>query len=198
MIIGNRSSIPTIISGAILAAVMVWSLVSAQEPAKAQDDSISIETDGSELLPSPNPTRRWISPRNDQSPYQQLDDEQECFDKACEDTDWNPYDAYDELVDLGYAVVLTREDLEEGLVCLAYDGAVTGAVAGDMLGEPEAGAEIGAAIAVARGVVRSNYLYRQDDPEARRIVSAFERNLRHWDRQFAACLRSMGYRVPSF
>jgi hypothetical protein len=92
---------------------------------------------------------------------------------------------------------LTREDLEEGLICLAHEGAVTGAVAGDMLGDAETGAEIGAAIAVAHGVVRSNYLCRQDDPEARRTVSRFERNLRNWDRKFAACLRPKGYRVPS-
>lgn len=198
MIIGNKSTLPAILSGAILAFAMVSALVSGQESAPANDDSTSIETSISEPLPSPNPTQRWISPRHDQSPHQQLADELECFDQACEETDWNPYDAYAELVDLGYAVALTREDLEEGLVCLAYDGAVTGAVAGDMLGDAEKGAEIGAAIAVARGVVRSNYLYLQDDPEARRTVLRFERNLRHWDRKFATCLRPRGYRVPSF
>lgn len=197
MIIGKRSSIPTIISGAILAAAMVWSLVSAQETAPAQGDSSSLESEASQLYPDPNPTRRWIGPLQDQSPFQQMDDEQECFDQACEQAGWNPYDAYGELVELGYAVALTEDDLEEGLICLAYDGAVTGAVAGDMLGDAEAGAEIGAAIAVARGVVRSNYLCRPDDPEALRIVSAFERNLRDWDRKFAACLRPKGYRVSS-
>ena len=197
MIIGKKSSFPTIVSGAILAFAMVWSLVSAQETAEATDDSTNAEVQLPEPLPSPNPTRRWISPRHDQTPYQQLADEQDCFDRACEQTGWNPYDAYAELVDLGYAVALTREDLEEGLICLAHEGAVTGAVAGDMLGDAETGAEIGAAIAVAHGVVRSNYLYRQDDPEAQRTVSRFERNLRNWDRKFAACLRPKGYRVPS-
>jgi len=147
--------------------------------------------------PNPNPTQRWISPRNHQSEEQQLSDEWECFDWACDKTGWDPYEAYTELVDAGYAVALTREEMEDGLICLAWDGAVTGSVAGDLIGDSERGAEIGAAIAIASGLIRSDYLNQRDNPEARRTISGFERELRNWDRKFAACLRPKGYRVPS-
>ena len=89
------------------------------------------------------------------------------------------------------------EEMEDGLICLAWDGAVTGSVAGDIVGDPERGAEIGAAIAIASGLIRSDYLNQRDNPEARRTISGFERELRNWDRKFAACLRPKGYRVSS-
>ena len=145
---------------------------------------------------NPNPTGRLIIPVKDQSGEQQLTDQWECFDWTCEHVDWDPYQAYDDLVDAGYAVSLTPEELEEGLICLAMDGAVTGAVAGEILDEPREGAEIGAAIAIASGLIRSGYLHNLDNPDARRAVSRFERNLQKWDRKFAGCLSRNGYRVP--
>lgn len=147
--------------------------------------------------PSPNPTGRTIHSRNGQSADQQFTDEWDCFDWACEETGWNPYAAYDSLVAEGYAVALTNDELTEGLICLAAEGAVTGAVAGDLVGEPQKGAEWGAAIAVAMAVVREDYLIEPEDPAARRVVNAFERDLRFWERKFAACLRPKGYGVSS-
>jgi len=147
--------------------------------------------------PRPNPTGRLIRPRLDQSADQQFADEWECFDWACEETGWDPYAAYDTLVAEGYAVAPTRTEMTDGLICLAAEGAVTGAVAGDLVNEPRTGAEWGAAIAVAVAVVRDDYLIGQDDPAARRVVNQFERDLRHWERQFAACMRPKGYGVTS-
>ena len=179
-----KINLQVILMGVILAMALVPVIISAQDPPTVSP-------------PDPNPTGRWISPRHGQSADQQLSDEWECYDRACEEIDWDPYEAYTDLANQGYAVALTPEDFEEGLICLAREGAVTGAVAGDILGDARTGAEIGAAIAVASGVVRSDYLCRPDDPEARRTVSRFERELRNWDRKFAACLRPKGYRVPS-
>ena len=91
---------------------------------------------------------------------------------------------------------MTPEELEEGLICLATDGAVKGAVAGEILNEPSEGAEIGAAISISIGLIQSGYLNNLDNPDAQRAVSRFERNLRKWDRKFAGCLSRNGYRVP--
>jgi hypothetical protein len=202
MFIGNRSQSPTLISAAILALAMVCAVVSAQDQAPAATETAEADTVGTEVsvtdtLPSPNPTLRTITPRHDQSPFEQQEDERECFEAACGETGWNPYEAYDELVVLGYAVELSQKDKEAGLVCLAYDGAVTGAVAGEMLGVPHRGAAVGAAVGVARGVILSDYLNREDDPEAQRAVADFERKLRDWDHRYSGCLRAKGYRVPS-
>lgn len=170
--------------GAILVAAIVPLILSAQEY-------------NPEHNPNPNPTLRLITPRNHQPAEQQLSDERECFDWACRLTGWNPYKAYAQLVDDGYAVALTPDDRKVGLICLAYDGAVTGSVAGDILGNENKGAEVGAAIAIASGLIRSDYLNQPDDPETRRTISAFERDLRYWDKKYAACLRPKGYRVSS-
>jgi len=185
MVPDQKTNLQFVLLCAILAIVPM--MISAQE----------IGPPNPNPKPNPNPTQRWISPRNHQSQEQQLSDERECYDRACDQTDWDPYEAYAELVDAGYAEALTREEMDEGLICLAWDGAVTGSVAGEILGDPERGAEIGAAIAIASGVIRSDYLDQQDNPEARRTISGFERDLRYWDRKFAACLRPKGYRVPS-
>jgi hypothetical protein len=146
--------------------------------------------------PNTNPTRRLIYPRKQQSEEQQLSDQLECYDWTCDQIDWDPYQAYADLVDEGYAVVLTRKEMEQGLVCLATRGAEIGTVAGEIVGGPDNGAEIGAAIAIASGIIHSNYLNAPDDPEAQRAVSRYERNLRKWDRKYAGCLSRKGYQVP--
>jgi len=149
---------------------------------------------------SSNPTRRLIQPRKHQSLEQQLADQAACYEWTCGRIGWDPYEGYDDLVADGYAVALTRRQLEQGLVCLAAEGAVTGALAGDLVGNPEAeideGAELGAAIAVAMGVIRTSYLIEPDDPAAQRAVARYERNLRKWDAKYGGCLRRKGYRVP--
>ena len=189
MVRNQKARLSAILLCAILVMAIVPVMISAQEIYPPNPDP--------KPNPNPNPTQRWISPRHHQSEEQQLSDEWECFDWACDQTGWDPYEAYNELVDAGYAVALTREEMEDGLICLAWDGAVTGSVAGDIVGDPERGAEIGAAIAIASGLIRSDYLNQRDNSEARRTISGFERELRNWDRKFAACLRPKGYRVPS-
>lgn len=175
--------------------VILWIAVLALFISPALD--FAAENDPVEENPTnPNPTQRLIIPVKDQSHEQQLSDQWDCYHWTCEQVGWDPYQAYTDLVDAGYAVVLTPKELEEGLICLAMDGAVTGAVAGEILGEPEEGAEIGAAIAIASGLIRSGYLKNADSPESQRAVSWFERNLRKWDRKYAGCLSRKGYRVP--
>ena len=186
-----------VLMAALVLVALAPVMIPAQEDEPAPADVPYPEAPLAEAPPTPNPTQRSIIPRNDQFPQQQLDDEWECFDRACAQTDWDPYQAYNELVDEGFAVALTPEEMEEGLICLAADGAVTGAVAGEIVGDWRTGAEIGAAIAIALELRRSSYLKHLDDPEARRVISRFDRDLKHWERKFAACLRSKGYRVTS-
>ena len=196
MVSRKKSRLQVVLWGAILVLAMEPMVISAQENEPATEGESPNENYPRNSDPNPNPTQRLIIPRNHQSAEQQLSDEWECYDWACDQTGWDPYEAYAELVDEGYAVALTRDEMEEGLICLAADGAVTGAVAGDIVGDMKSGAEIGAAIAIALELRRSSYLKHLDDPEARRVISWFERNLKHWDRKFVACLRPNGYRVP--
>jgi hypothetical protein len=183
--------------GGLVLAVLAPVVILAQIDESVRRDDDGPGNSAPEAPPNPNPTQRLIRSRNQQSAEQQLAAEWNCYDRACDQADWDPYQAYTGLVEEGYAVALTPEELEEGLICLAADGAVTGAVAGELVGETEEGVEVGAAIAIALELRRSSYLKHLDDPEARRVISRFERNLKHWERKFAACLRSQGYRVTS-
>lgn len=148
-----------------------------------------------------NPTGRVILPLKHQSGPQQQADQAACYNWACEQLDWDPYDAYAELAAQGYTVALSRREMLKGLVFLAQDGARIGAVAGELAGDPETGVddgtEIGVAVAVATSLIRSAYLQRPDDPAAQKAVNRYERSLRHWDHKYAACLKRKGYRVPA-
>lgn len=191
---------PILLWGAIMLLVSV--VVSAQESSVTPDSTAAMDSTAVEVVEerpayNPNPTRRPITPRQGQSAEQQRADALECFDATNEETGWNPYEGWAELVDAGYAVAVTREEMEEGLVSVAWDGAVTGSVAGDLLNEEDRGAEVGAAVALALELVRSDYVLRLEDPQAQRAVATYERQLRYWEKKYAACLRPKGYAVPS-
>ncbi len=147
--------------------------------------------------PYPNPTNKLMSPRLDQSEDQQYADQLQCYDWTCLELDWDPYLAYDALVDQGYTVALDREDIERGLICLATEGAVAGTVAGEVVGRPGNGAAIGAAIAVTSGLIQSSYLLLPDDPRAGRVVTRFEKQLHKWETKFVGCMSREGYRIHS-
>lgn len=184
--------------GVLCAGVVLLAAVAVQ--GQAPDESAAAAPEAA-VVWNPNPSWLLVRPIREQSPAQQFADEEACFDKACADTDWNPYHAYDELVAAGYAVALTPDERTYGLICLAAEGAIVGEVAGGLLRGPgyggRTGAEIGAALAVASAVIHSDYLRQMDDPDVRRIINRFERDLKHWNRKFAACLRSRGYRVTT-
>ena len=160
----------------LLVTVMITSVVLAEDP-------------------STNPTNRLITPKNDQRQQQQLSDQLECYNWTCETLNWDPYQAYDDLAKRGYAVALDREEMERGLICLATKGAVSGAVAGEVVGRPNSGAAIGASIGVASGIIQSSYLLDEDDPQAQRIITRFERDLKKWETKFSGCMSRNGYRV---
>ncbi len=173
------------------------SLIPAQEENQLPPDAEGENHSSAESHLNTNPTFRAIYPRNEQSPEQKAIDQRECFESTCEQLDWDPYLAYDELVEQGFALALTRAEQERGLVFLAVEGAMIGAVAGDLLRRPGRGAEIGAAISLASAIIHSNFLNESNDPYSQRAISRYEKNLRKWDKTFCHCLKGKGYRVPS-
>lgn len=150
-----------------------------------------------EIASNTNPTRLDINPRNEQSAERQSSDETDCYHWACDQTEWDPYLAYEDLVDQGFARELGKREMEEGLVFLATRGAEIGTVAGELVGDPVQGAEIGVAIAIAWELIHSDYLLEPENPDAQRAVTRYERNLRKWDSKFSGCMKRKGYRVSS-
>ncbi len=151
--------------------------------------------------PESNPAQLLITPRKGQTAAEQMADQWQCYDEISEQLQWDPYHAYDALVAEGYAVALSRREMERGLIFLASDGAEVGAVAGDLVGHDHGrsrrGAEIGVALTIAGELIKSQYLLQEESPETRRVVTRYERELRKWVRKYSACLSRLGYRVDS-
>jgi hypothetical protein len=147
------------------------------------------------LPPSTNPTNRAIFPSQGQSQSQQLQDQLECYRWATRQTGWDPYEAYDELVEKGYAAELTKEQAQGGLVKGAAGGAAVGALIGAIAGDTGKGAAIGA---IAGGLTRGARSRRQRssaDQVMKRALEAYQRDLEVWDRNYSACMEGHGYTV---
>ena len=179
-----------------LAVLGLLALPAAGQPDSAAAPASLPAADASwATLLSTNPTGCVLTPRKDQTGEQQLADQLDCYRWTCEQTDWDPYEAYDALVAQGYAVPMTDQELEAVLVEEAARGAVTGAVAGSLAGGPGRGARLGAAIAIAQAMIDGGYLDTADDPDARRIVARFRSDLEKWDTKYSGCMVRKGYKV---
>ena len=147
------------------------------------------------IPPSTNPTNRVIYPAEGQDEQQQLGDQLECYRWATQQTNWDPYEAYDQLAERGYAAQQTAEQAQGGLVRGAAGGALTGLAIGAIAGDAGKGAAIGA---VAGGVVggsRSRRAQRSAQNEAEAAVDAYNRQLQTWDRNYVACMQARDYVV---
>ena len=115
-------------SGSLIPSILVvWLL--ATPPVVAQESAVK---SGLSWPPHDNPTHLLITPRKGQTRGQQELDQWHCYDEISEELQWDPYFAYDAMVADGYAVALSRWEMERGLVFLAMDSAEVGAVAGDL------------------------------------------------------------------
>ncbi len=181
----------------LLAMTISAPFATAEERTPTTTESTTNKAQPSAISHNTNPAQRDIIPRKGQTEEQKLSDQLECYDWTCEMVDWDPYQAYDALVEEGYAVALSRDEIERGLICLSAQGAVAGAVVGEILDDVENGAAIGAAIGVVSGLIQTQYLTEPENPQAQRSISRFERNLEKWERKFAGCMSRKGYRVLS-
>lgn len=73
-------------------------------------DEVEPAAEPSKLPPSTNPTQKVLYPNAEQTEEQQMADQLECYRWATEQTGWDPYEAYDVLVEKGYATAQTAEE----------------------------------------------------------------------------------------
>lgn len=156
-----------------------------------------------------SPTRAKISPRQGQSISQQISDQKNCYAQVCDQLQWDPNAAYQEMVELGYARALDREQLLKDLEELALTGAIAGEIAGEISpaedldlewdSEAASGAAMGAVfgLAWAQGWLDMDLLLNPSTPQAQRAINRYQRNLRKWDTKYSSCLKKKGYRVSS-
>ncbi len=171
-----------------LGALMLLGLFAA---AAAQQEQQQSQT----LPPSTNPTQRVIYPAEGQDEQQQMTDQLECYRWASQQTNWDPYVAYDELVEQGYAAKQTAEQAQGGMIRGAAGGAVADVAIGVIAGDAGKGAAIGAVAGGLAGGSRSRRAQAQAQAQAEAAIEAFNRQLQTWDRNYVACMQGRDYVV---
>ena len=155
-----------------------------------------VQAQQSQTLPaSTNPANRVIYPAEGQDEQQQMADQLECYRYSTEQTHWDPYVAYDTLVEKGYAAKQTAEDAQGGLVQGAARGAVVGLAIGAIAGDAGKGAAIGAVAGGVAGGSRSRRAQQQAQSDSQAAVDAFNRQMEKWDRNYVACMQARDYVV---
>jgi hypothetical protein len=147
------------------------------------------------LPSSTNPTQRVIYPSEGQDEQQQMTDQLECYRWASQQTNWDPYQAYDELVAKGYAAKQSAQEAQGGLVRGAAGGALVGLAIGAIAGDAGKGAAIGAASGGLAGGMRSRRQVSQAQSQQQAAVDAFNKQLEKWDRNYVACMQGRDYVV---
>jgi hypothetical protein len=170
-----------------LSAVLLLTLVSA---ASAQE-----QQQAQTLPPSTNPTQRVIYPAEGQDEQQQMTDQLECYRWASQQTSWDPYVAYDQLVEQGYAAQQTAQQAQGGLVRGAAGGAVAGVAIGAIAGDAGKGAAIGAVAGGLVGGSRSRRAQAEAQAQQEAAIEAFNKQLQTWDRNYVACMQARDYVV---
>jgi hypothetical protein len=147
------------------------------------------------LPPSTNPTNRAIFPSEGQSAEQQMKDQLECYQWATQQTGWDPYKAYDQLVQQGYAAKQSADQAQGGLVRGAAGGALMGLAIGAIAGDKGRGAAIGATFGGLTGGMRSQRAREEAQAKQQQTLNEFNRRLEEWDRNYVACMRGHNYTV---
>ncbi len=181
----NRTILRAMLIAAITASVAL--AVAGEKPEPAAEKST--------VPPSTNPTGRVLFPGEGQGEEQQLADQLECYRWASDQMKWDPYEAYDVLVEKGYAAAKTAEEAQGGLISGAARGAAAGVIIGAIAGDAGKGAAIGAAAGGLSGGMRSRRARASAQAAADEAIGEFSRNLEKWDRNYSACMTGKDYTV---
>ncbi len=171
----------------LLVAGMFTAIATAAEEKPAAESS--------KIPPSTNPTQKVLYPKAGQTEEQQMADQLECYRWATDQSGWDPYEAYDVLVEKGYAAEQTASEAEGGVIGGAARGAAAGVIIGAIAGDAGKGAAIGAAAGGLAGGRRSRRAHSDADSQAQAAIDEFNRGLEKWDRNYAACMGSKDYTV---
>jgi hypothetical protein len=174
------------IAGGGLSAVILVALVFA---ATAQGQAQT-------MPPNTNPAQRVIYPGEGQDEQAQMNDQLECYRWSSQQTNgWDPYVAYNQLVEQGYAAQQTAEQAQGGLIRGAAGGALVGLAIGAIAGDAGKGAAIGAVAGGVGGGRRSRRAQAQAQAQADAATEAFDKQMQVWDRNYVACMQGRKYTV---
>ena len=144
---------------------------------------------------STNPGEHAIFPSNGQTPEQQEIDQRDAYNWATQQTGWDPYQAYQQLVQQGYAADQSAQAAQGGAVGGAARGALFGAAIGAIAGDAGEGAAIGAAAGGMSGGMRSRRARQSAEAQKQTAIDQFRRQFAAWDKNFVAAMIGKGYSV---
>ncbi len=152
------------------------------------------ESDGPPRL-STNPGNHVIFPAKGQTAEQQAADQLAAYNWATEQTHWDPYKAYDELVKKGYAVEEGASATKGQAVAGAARGALLGVAIGAIAGDAGEGAAIGATAGGLTQGMRGRKARKSVDSGMQAAEAAYHQRLAVWDKHFVAAMEGKGYTV---
>jgi outer membrane lipoprotein SlyB len=156
---------------------------------------VTTQAEESALPPGTNPANHAIFPAKDQSSEQQLKDQLAAYNWATQQTGWDPYKAYDKLVEQGYVSQQKADQAKGGAVRGAARGALVGMAIGSLSGEAGKGASAGAIAGGAVGGIRSRGAQKEAGASQQQAVDAFKRQFAEWDKNYVAAMQGKGYTV---
>ncbi len=172
---------------AVLLVAVVAGAVAQESGAAAKEPS--------KVPPSTNPANKVIYPSKGQDAEQQMKDQLDSYNWATEQTKWDPYEAYDVLVQKGYAAAQTAEEAQGGLVGGAARGALAGLAIGAIAGDAGKGAAIGATAGGLAGGARSRRKMDSAQSQADQAIQEYQSALDVWVRNWTASMEGRGYSV---
>ena len=153
------------------------------------------QTGGSGVPPSTNPAERAIFPAEGQNSDQQMKDQLDAYNWATQQTGWDPYKAYDKLVQQGYVAQSEASQAQGRGLKGAAGGALAGLAIGSLFGEAGKGAAIGAAGGGVAGGVSSRRARKGAEAQQQQAIDTFKRQFTEWDRHYVAAMEGKGYTV---
>lgn len=148
-----------------------------------------------QVPPSTNPGNHVLFPAKGQDADQQMKDQLESYNWATQQTGWDPYRAYNVLVQKGYAADQKASQAQRGAIGGAARGALVGVAIGAIAGDAGKGAAIGAAAGGLTGGMRSRRQRQSAEAEKDQAIAEFKRNFGNWDRYYVASMEGRGYTV---
>jgi hypothetical protein len=147
------------------------------------------------VSPITNPANHAIFPAKGQDANQQMKDQLAAYNWATQQTGWDPYKSYDQLVAQGHVAQQTAEQAKGGLVRGAARGALVGVAVGALTGDAGKGAAIGAAAGGLGGGMRSRRTQRGAETAKEQAIEAFNRQFAQWDKNYVAAIEGKGYTI---
>jgi hypothetical protein len=136
-----------------------------------------------------------IFPSEGQTAEQQQQDQTDAYDWATSETGWDPYTAYQVLVEQGIVAAETAEATKGQAIHGAARGALVGAAVGAIAGDAGQGAAIGAAAGGLTGGMRSRRTRKSAQSSAEKAKADFQQKFAIWDSYFVAAMEGKGYSV---